>query len=150
MLASPALAQADLSSADRSAAFGAAGFQLQNGEWRSCEDPGTPGYMAGQIDSVADLNADGRPEALLSEGSAYCFGTAGVGYTLVSKQADGSWRRVTSGTGMPTFLESKGTDGWPDVEVGGPGICFPVHRWNGKDYAVHRHQYEGKPCRPQG
>lgn len=24
---------------------------------------------------------------------------------------------------------------------------FPLLRWNGKEYILHRHQYEGKPCR---
>ena len=37
-------------------------------------------------------------------------------------------------------------DGWPDIQVGGPGFCFPVLRWNGKEYILNRHEYEGKPC----
>ena len=34
-----------------------------------------------------------------------------------------------------------------DLEIGGPGFCFPVLRWTGKTFAVHRQHYEGKPCR---
>ena len=67
---------------------------------------------------------------------------------LVSKQADGSWRRVAGGPGVPAFLGTKGAEGWPDIEVGGPGFCFPVERWNGRQYVLHRHQYGGRPCRP--
>ena len=37
--------------------------------------------------------------------------------------------------------------GWQDVEIGGPGFCFPVMRWNGKQYAVLRH--EDRPRAPQ-
>lgn len=33
-------------------------------------------------------------------------------------------------------------DGWPDISVGGPGFCFPVGRWNGKKYKLHRFEYE--------
>jgi hypothetical protein len=147
-LAVPAGAQPLLSSADEAAAFAAAGFKRVDGQWRACEDPGTPGYTPGAIEQVADLNGDGRPEAIVTEGSVFCFGSTEVGYALVSKQADGRWTLVTGGPGIPSVLDSKGAGGWPDLEIGGPGFCFPVERWNGREYALLRHQYEGKPCKP--
>jgi len=55
---------------------------------------------------------------------------------------------ITGDIGVPEFLSSKGKDGWPDISIGGPGFCFPVQRWNGREYAVHRHEYEGKACKP--
>jgi hypothetical protein len=38
--------------------------------------------------------------------------------------------------------------GWPDISVGGTGFCFPVERWNGREYKHQRWDYEGKPCKP--
>ena len=38
--------------------------------------------------------------------------------------------------------------GWPDIQMGGPGFCFPVWRWNGSAYALNRFEYEGKRCKP--
>ncbi len=131
---------------DEAAAFQAAGFTRKGKQWRACDDP-TLSYTPGVIQEVRDLNNDGRPEAIITEGGTYCYGLTGTGYSLVSKQADGSWKRITNGTGIPTFLSTKGADGWPDIEIGGPGFCFPVERWNGRTYMLHRHQYEGKPCR---
>ncbi|WP_336970133.1 hypothetical protein [Sphingobium aromaticiconvertens] len=142
-----AYAQSTLTAVDRTAAFQAAGFKLVGKQWKSCDDPGSMSYTPGQIDSARDLNGDGLPEAVISEGSTACFGMTGTGFALVSKQADGKWKRITSETGIPTFLATKGTGGWPDIEVGGPGFCFPVLRWNGKQYVPNRRQYEGKPCR---
>jgi hypothetical protein len=104
--------------------------------------------VPGAIESVRDLNGDGRPEAVVTESSMFCYGNTGVGFALVSKQAAGNWKMVTSGPGIANFLDTGGTAGWPDVEIGGPGFCFPVMRWNGKDYVLHRHQYEGKACKP--
>jgi hypothetical protein len=150
VIAACAAAQDTLSAEDQTAAFKAAGFERVDGQWQSCGDPGTASYTPGQIDSIADLNGDGRPEAIVSEGSVFCFGGTEVGYSIVSKQADGSWRLITGGPGIPTPLESKGVDGWPDLEIGGPGFCFPVERYNGSEYALDRHQYEGKPCQPDG
>jgi hypothetical protein len=135
-----------LSPDDETAAFRAAGFLQEGGVWRACGDPGTEGYMPGEISSAADVNGDGLPEAVITETSSFCFGMTGMGYSLVSKQKDGSWKVLSGGPGIPTFLESKGADGWPDIEVGGPGFCFPVLRWNGTEYKVDRHQYQGKLC----
>ena len=97
---------------------------------------------------MRDLNGDGLPEAVITEGGTYCYGNTGTGFRIVSKQKAGGWRLITAETGIPTFLATKGVGGWPDIEIGGPGFCFPVHRWNGKAYAPARFQYEGKPCRP--
>lgn len=135
-----------LSPADQAAAFKAAGFTFKGKQWRACDDP-TPSYTPGALQEVRDLNGDGQPEALITEGGTYCYGHTGAGYSLVSKQANGSWKLITNGTGMVNFLNTKGTGGWPDIEIGGPGFCFPVERWNGKKYVVQRHEYEGKPCR---
>lgn len=148
VLAAPPLA---LAPADEAAAFRAAGFERVGGQWRACGDPGTAAYSPGAIEEVADLNGDGRPEAIVTEGSSFCFGHVGTGYVLVSKQADGGWKRIAGGPGIVTVLATpaavlKATGGWPDLEIGGPGFCFPVERWNGRAYVVHRHHHQGKPC----
>ena len=137
-----------LTAKQTSDAFAAAGFRKQKDGWHACDDPGTASYTPGAIEQIADLNGDGLPEAVISEGSGYCFGAAGQGYYLVSAQKDGSWKLMDFGEGMPRFLSTKGTDGWPDLEVGGPGFCFAVLRWDGQQYVQNRYQYEGKACLP--
>ena len=138
---------AKLTAADEAAAFKAAGFSRRGNAWRHCDDP-TPTYSAGQIDQVLDLDGDGRPEALLVEGGTFCYGNTGQAYWIVSKTADGRWKLVTNNTGIAQFLTTRGADGWPDISVGGPGFCFPVERWNGREYKQQRWEYEGKPCKP--
>jgi hypothetical protein len=137
-----------LSAADEAAAFTAAGFKHRGNRWQACDDP-TPGYSPGVIQMVDDLNGDGRPEAIITEGGSYCYGNAGAGYSLVSKRSDGSWRLITNGTGILQVLPIRGVGGWPDIEIGGPGFCFPVERWNGSRYKLLRYHYEGRPCRPK-
>jgi hypothetical protein len=148
-LLAAAAASPGLSSVDSEAAFEAGGFKRLRGQWRACvEDPGTASYTPGAIETVRDLNGDGRPEAVITESSSFCYGGEGMSFALVSKQADGSWKLMTKSPGIATFLAAKGAGGWPDIEVGGPGFCFPVVRWNGKEYAFHRDEYEGKACKP--
>jgi len=139
-----------LSAVETSAAFVAAGFRQRGNQWRSAcgeEDP-SASYGAGSIDQVADLNGDGRPEAVIVEGGTYCYGMTGQGYWLLSQQADARWQLMASGTGMMQVLGTKGTSGYPDLSIGGPGLCFPVLRWNGREYTRQRWEYDGKACSP--
>jgi hypothetical protein len=137
-----------LSAAEEAAAFKAAGFTRKGAIWRTdCDqDPSTAGYGPGKIDQVVDLNRDGRPEAVITEGGLYCYGNTATGFMLVSKQANGRWVLLHQSQGIPRFLPRR-VNGWPELEVGGPGFCFPVLRWNGKAFANHRMEYEGKACR---
>lgn len=132
------------SPAEQTAIFRAAGAVRRGSDWVMCaEDPTNP---VATITDYRDLNGDGRPEALLTEGGTFCHGHAGAGFSLLSKQADGRWRVMTGGSGIAEFLPTKGAGGWPDISVGGPGFCFPVLRFDGKTFVQSRFAYEGKPC----
>ncbi|SFF77329.1 hypothetical protein SAMN05518865_104268 [Duganella sp. CF458] len=135
-----------LPASDEAAAFKAAGFKQHGKTWKSCSDSGAS-YVPGAIEQVKDLNGDGQPEAIITESGTACYGDTGVGYALVSKQSDGKWKLITQGAGILTVLHTKGKDGWPDLEIGGPGFCFPIERWNGSAYKQHQLQYDGKPCK---
>jgi hypothetical protein len=150
MLLLAAIIIAAVPAAEQAAIFKSAGFVRQGSQWRTHDCTGLEGtsYTPGTLDEFRDLNGDGRPEAVVSEGSGICYGNTGTHFWLLSKQANGSWKMVFSETAVPEFLKVKGVGGWPDLSLGGPGFCFPVLRWNGKAYVHHRFEYEGKTCRP--
>lgn len=131
--------------------FLAAGFKWQNRRWESGCDEGDPetgnSYGPGHIDERRDLNGDGHVDAVISEGGIYCYGNTGQAYWIVAGQPGGGWRLMTHEVGIPDFRPTRGTGGWPDILIGGPGFCFPKTRWNGKEYQVIGHEYEGKPCK---
>ena len=147
MLPSGASAQEPaIDRADRVAIFKAAGAVQRDGRWVICaEEPATSGAV---IEQVRDLNGDGRVEAVVVEDGTFCHGSAGTGYTLLGRQVDASWKVIDANSGVPEFLGTVGEGGWPDISVGGPGFCFPVLRWNGSAYVVHRHEYTGNSCEP--
>lgn len=134
---------------ESAAIFKAAGFAKRSAQWRSeCgrDDP-SASYEPGTIAEYRDINGDGYPDALVTEGGSYCYGNTGTGYWLLSKQTSGIWKLMDRSQGFAEFLKTKGAEGWPDISVGGPGFCFPVMRWNGKTYVLNRNEYEGKRCR---
>lgn len=147
---SPASAQQKPAAAEATAILKAAGFVRKGAQWRSecgIDDP-SGSYTPAAIEQYRDINGDGRMDAVVTEGGTFCYGNTGTGYTLLSKQVSGAWKVMDSRQGIAEFLKTKGIGGWPDISVGGPGFCFPVLRWNGKEYARNRFAYEGKPCRP--
>jgi len=86
---------------------------------------------------VVDLNADGQPEVFTSVQGTCLGGMAGVFMNLYIKNMNGQWKPQFGFPGIYTVLTTK-NKGYPDIEIGGPGNCFPVWRWNGREYAIHK------------
>ena len=133
-------AASPVSPAERAAIFKAAGFAPTNGKWLMC-DKQTPLEL-----EVRDINGDGRQDAVVMDGGSECYGHTEQGFVLLTKAANGPWTNLYRSPGIPTFLETA-YKGWPEIEVGGPGFCFPVVRFDGKTFQNVRTSCEGKPCR---
>lgn len=86
---------------------------------------------------VIDLNGDGQPEVFTSVHGSCLGGMAGVYMNLYIKDRHGHWRPQFGFQGIYTVLKTR-NKGYPDIEIGGPGFCFPVWRWNGRQYALHK------------
>ncbi len=86
---------------------------------------------------VIDLNADGRPEVFVHVHGTCLGGHTGVQTNLYIKGADGKWTNQFGFPGIANVLKTK-SKGYPDIEIGGPGFCFPVWRWNGKAYDIFK------------
>lgn len=132
--------------AEQAKVFAAAGAVKRGKGWTLCSEG--PRSQGASIEVFRDVNGDGRPEAVVVDGSTFCYGMTGSGYVLLTRDAAGKWTVIDGGPGIVDFLKTKSVGGWPDIRIGGPGFCFPVMRWNGKAYNLHRHEYEGKRCKP--
>jgi hypothetical protein len=91
----------------------------------------------GQVDYEAeavDLNGDGQLEVLTKEYGS-CFGRAGVQMNMYVKDKTGPWKAQFGFPGEPKILKAK-SHGFPDIEILGPGTCFPVWRYDGRQYQV--------------
>ncbi|MDO4699777.1 MAG: hypothetical protein Q4A69_03710 [Moraxella sp.] len=99
------------------------------------------------IKSATDINGDKQPEIVVIDDahSTYHYGNTGTAFALLTKTKTG-YRLIADGIGIPSFLKTKGKNGYPDLEVGGLGFCFAVLRYNGAQYQYHRREYDGKAC----
>lgn len=86
---------------------------------------------------VIDLNGDSRPEVFVSIQGTCLGGATGVHMNLYIKNAKGQWKPQFGFPGVYQVLSTR-FKGYPDIEIGGPGNCFPVWRWNGLQYALYK------------
>jgi hypothetical protein len=127
-------ADSAFSPTETAAIYKAAGFTVDGSKIIGCDsaDPSWP-RSSFFIEGV-DLSGDGKPEAIVSEGNVACYGGAEMGFTVLAKNPDGSWRTLATGSGATAVLKTS-SNGWLDIEYGGPGMQKqPVLRWNGKAY----------------
>jgi hypothetical protein len=122
-----------LSLADERAAFATFSDGLSvSADGARLEDPYC-GDLSPSTD-VVDLNADGTPEIFVLWGNACTSGLTGRSLTLLVRDRAGSYRAelgfpATAWKGLP-----EATNGWPDLEIGGPGFCDAVWTHRGETY----------------
>jgi hypothetical protein len=81
-----------------------------------------------------DMNSDGRQEVLVIFGNTCTSGHAESSAVLLIRGDSG---HLQQNLGFPAASADPLPEmnlGYPDLLIGGPGFCFPVWRWNGKEY----------------
>lgn len=132
----------NLPAADQAAIAAQLPLKMQGG--KLVDDSGCGQEAWSQVE-VRDLNGDGQPEVIVLAGNACASGMAGQTLTLFIK-THGKWVphiNVPSGgyKVLPTQLA-----GWPEIEVGVPGLCIPV--WGMKGAAYDLVRQSGRCPRP--
>jgi hypothetical protein len=134
LLAFSAAAQAPFSSKEIRAIYSTAGFAVQGSTVIGCDAKDPNGPRSRFSIRAADLNGDGKPEAIVSEANTACYGRDEQRFTVLAQDASGQWRKLGTGAGATRVLKSR-HKGWLDIEYGGPGMQrHPVLLWNGKTY----------------
>lgn len=125
-------------------------FNTKNLTYKNCEtlDDGEEHCTVAHIEFYKDINGDGKKEALIIDKAetSYTYGNTGQAFTLLSQDKSG-FRVIANDIAIPRLLKTKGKNGYPDIELGGPGFCFAVLRYNGTVYQYHRSEYQGKACK---
>jgi hypothetical protein len=128
-----------LNAAEMNALFDTSMFALApNGEQFYFKDDSYSAEFPFNIEVYPlDLNSDGIEEIAMVFGNAATSGAAGSSGILFIKNANSVYESNFGFPGMYAFLAT-GNLNFPDVCIAGPGFEFPVWRWNGKSYEMHR------------
>ena len=85
-----------------------------------------------------DLNKDEKEEIFILFGNSYTSGMAGSSIVLFIADKNGSYKKNLNFSGMLPDALATINLGYPDLLIGGPGMEFPVWRWNGKAYDYYK------------
>ena len=111
-----------------------------NGQFKSAKGKYFSKDCNEQVDYEAeaiDLNGDGQLEVFTKEYGSCIGGRTGVHMNLYIKTKAGLWKAQFGFPGMYKILTTQ-SKGYPDIEIGGPGTCFPIWRWDGQKYDIHK------------
>ncbi|THU40764.1 hypothetical protein FAM09_01220 [Niastella caeni] len=85
-----------------------------------------------------DMNKDGKEEIFVVFGNTFTSGNAGSSITLYIKNAAGTYMPHLGFPGTIPEALTTSSMSYPDLLIGGPGMEYPVQRWNGKTYVFNR------------
>jgi hypothetical protein len=130
----PVLASGTAAAGDAAVIAEATGGTLNSRQGQYADpDCGLTQYEA----DVVDLNGDGQPEVFTQIFGTCQGGGTGVLMNLYIKGGDGRWQPQFGFPGIYRVLETR-DKGYPDIEIGGTGTCFPLWRWTGQQYALFK------------
>ena len=101
-------------------------------------DKDSKDYPFGALVMPTDMNKDGKEEIFISFGNSYTSGNAESSVSLFIKNAAGIYTLNLGFPGLTPDALATSNQGYLDLLIGGPGMEYPVYRWNGKEYAYLR------------
>jgi hypothetical protein len=95
-------------------------------------------YPFGAAVMPTDMNADGREEIFIVFGNTYTSGMTGSSVALFIQNADGVYTNQLGFPGTTPDALEEISFGYPDLLICGPGLEYPVWRWDGHAYVYSR------------
>ena len=90
-----------------------------------------------------DLNNDGRNEVIVrtspsefGKGGTSCFGRVGSNIYVAIADENGVWKRNLGFDTSKLEYHQRGDGKFPDIELVGPGFCFPIWRFYKSEYGL--------------
>jgi hypothetical protein len=86
-----------------------------------------------------DINRDGVNELVVStsaQGASGCVGRVGQEIDLLISDGRGGWEQNLGFDAHSLNFFDRNDSDWPDIEISGPGFCFPIWRYHEGGYGI--------------
>lgn len=127
-----------LSAAEKNAIYTQLGFLLSADKKQFILDKESADFPFDVLVYPTDLNKDGKEEVFVQYGNAYTSGQSGSSIVLFIQDKTGNYKQHLGFPGLTPEVLTTTNQGYPDLIIGGPGFAYPVWRWNGNAYNLHR------------
>jgi hypothetical protein len=123
-----------LTASQKNKIFDSLSFKLSKDAKQFIFDDESADYPFGAFVYPTDFNKDEKEEIFVFYGNTYTSGNTGSSIVLFIADKNGSYKMNLGFPGLLPDALSTANAGYPDLLIGGPGMEFPVWRWNGKAY----------------
>jgi len=114
--------------------FDSLGFKISKDGKQFISDDDAADYPYDAFAYPTDMNKDGKEEIFVLFGNSYTSGMTGSSIVVFIADKNGSYKINLGFPGTLPDVLATANAGYPDLLIGGPGMEFPVWRWNGKEY----------------
>ncbi len=118
--------------------FDSLGFKISKDGKQFIANDEAADYPFDAIIYPTDMNKDAKEEIFIVYGNSYTSGMAGSSIVVFIADKNGLYKKNLNFPGMLPDALSTNNSGYPDLLIGGPGMEFPVWRWNGKAYDYYK------------
>lgn len=127
-----------LTASQKNIIFDSTGFMLSKDGKQFISDNESADYPFDAFVYPTDLNKDNKEEIFVLFGNSYTSGMTGSSIDVFIADKNGVYKINLGFPGtLPDALATVNA-GYPDLVIGGPGMEFPVWRWNGKAYDYYK------------
>lgn len=118
--------------------FDSLGFKISKDGKQFIANDEAADYPFDALVYPTDMNKDAKEEIFIVYGNSYTSGMAGSSVVVFIADKNEVYRTNLNFPGMLPDALATNNSGYPDLLIGGPGMEFPVWRWNGKAYDYYK------------
>jgi hypothetical protein len=123
-----------LTASQKNKIFDSLGFKVSKDGKQFIQDVESADYPFDAFVYPTDLNKDAKEEIFIVYGNTFTSGNTGSSIVIFIADKNDAYKMNLGFPGLlPDALATSNLN-YPDLLIGGPGMEFPVWRWNGKMY----------------
>lgn len=123
-----------LTASQKNKIFDSIGFKVSKDGKQFIQDAESADYPFDAFVYPADLNKDAKEEIFVVFGNTFTSGNTGSSIVVFIADKNDAYQMNLGFPGLLPDALATANLNYPDLLIGGPGMEFPVWRWNGKMY----------------